>query len=214
MKRFAMFGCAGLLLAALIGLVPVLSQDMGGGSDGMGGEDACGGEAEAPKAGTQDPNGVLKMMLGDWDMDFKLYMEPGKDPIAMTFQMKNEWALDEQFIRAEYDMKEGPFPHKGIEFFSYNEATEEYQEIRLTSMSGMQIVYTGKYDAGKKTLELKASYSGKMGDMKYKAASREVYTWKDDDHFTCTVFTKYEGIPEAPDEVKEVEIVATRAKTK
>ena len=137
MKRFAMFGCAGLLLAALIGLVPVLSQDMGGGSDGMGGENACGGEAEAPKAGTQDPNGVLKRMLGDWDMDFKLYMEPGKDPIAMTFQMKNEWALDEQFIRAEYDMKEGPFPHKGIEFFSYNEATEEYQE-RHKLQSGLR----------------------------------------------------------------------------
>ncbi|MCB9896061.1 MAG: DUF1579 family protein [Planctomycetes bacterium] len=211
MKRFAMFAAAALMLAALIGLVPVLSQDMGGDE----GEKACGGDETAPAEptkGSQDPNGVLKNMLGTWNMAFKLYMEPGADPIEMSFDMKNEWALDEQFIRAEYDMKEGPFPHKGIEFFSYNEATGEYQEIRITSMSGMQIVYSGKYDADKKTLELKASYSGDWQGTKYKATSREVYVWKDDDHFTCTVYTKYEDMPDIPNEVKEVEIVATRKK--
>lgn len=210
MKRALLLASVGLLLL-VAGLVPVLSQDMGG---GMEGEEACGGETapDEPKKGTQDPNGVLKKMLGTWDMAFKLYMEPGKDPIEMNFDMKNDWALDEQFIRAEYDMKEGPFPHKGIEFFSYNEATGEYEEIRITSMSGAQIVYKGKYDADKKTLELKASYSGEWQGMKYTATSREVYVWKDDDNFTCTVYTKYDDMPDMPDEVKEVEINATRKK--
>ncbi|MCA8910450.1 MAG: DUF1579 family protein [Planctomycetes bacterium] len=210
MKRVLFAMLAGLFVLGAAGLMPVLSQDMGG-DEACAGEE-CGGETTEAQKGSQDPNGVLKKMLGRWDMNFSLYMEPGKDPIKMKFVMKNEWALDEQFIKADYDMKEGPIPHKGIEYFSYNEATEEYEEIRLTSMSGSQIVYKGKYDADKKTLELKASYSGKWQGNKYTATSREVYVWKDDDHFTCTVYTKYDDMPGLEEEVKEVEISATRMK--
>ena len=209
MKRFAMFGCAGLLLAALIGLVPVLSQDMGGGGDAAG-ED---GAAEAPQKGSQDPNGILKMLNGEWTCDFTAWMEPGTDPIKMKFDLKGEWTL-EQFITTNYEMKEGPFPHKGIEYFSYNEATQEYEAIRITSASGSIIVFHGKYDEKTKTLEMKAEYKMAWAGAILDVKGRNVYKFESADKHTFTGYSEYVGLEGVEGEMKEVEITFDRKKTK
>jgi hypothetical protein len=198
--------CAALaLIVAMIGLAPVIGQDMGKVK-----EPAAAEKPAEPK--TLDPNGVLKKLEGKFDMNFSLWMAPGADPIKLDFPMQSDWALDGQFLHSSYDLTEGPLAHKGVEYFGYNEATEEYDSTRLTSMSGAIIVYRGKYDKDKKTLELKAEYAGLWEGNKYEANSRAVYVWENDDKYTCTIYTKYKNIPGMEDEVKEVEIICTRAK--
>lgn len=213
MKRTLMLGLLGLLLLGIAGLVPVLSQDMGGGEDGMGGEEACGGEAEATApAGSQDPHGLLKMLNGEWDCEFTAWMEEGADPIEMKFGMKSEWALDKQFITTSYDMKEGPFPHKGIEYYSYNEATQEYENIRITSISGSIIVFHGKYDEKKKTLEMKAEYKMAWGEDVLDIKGRNVIKFDSEDKHSYTGYSEYVGVEGMEGEHKEVEITFTRKK--
>jgi hypothetical protein len=204
MKRFWMLGAALLVLLG-VGLIPVLSQDMG--------------EAKEPAAdeqpaepATRDPNGILKKMEGKWGCKFSLWMEPGKDPIKLDFPMNADWALDGQFLISPYELADGPLAHKGVEYVGYNEATEEYEMIRFTSMSGAMIVYKGKYDKEKKTLEIAAEYAGLWEGQKYEARSRAVYVWESDDKYTCTIYTKYKNMPGFEAEVKEVEVIATRKK--
>ena len=207
MKRTLMLGFAGLLLLVVGGLIPVLSQDMGGG-------DACGGDIEVPepKGGSQDPNGVLKKLGGDFELAFTLWMEPGKDPMKMTIPMTTGWALDEQFLKTEYEMKDGPFPHKGTEYLSYNEATKKYESLRLTSMSGSMVVYTGDYDAKAKKLTLSAEYKMDWQGESFDAVSRLEYVWESDDKYTMTGWSRYPGVEGMDKDMKEVEIIATRKK--
>jgi hypothetical protein len=196
--------CAALaLIVAMIGLAPVIGQDMGKAKEPA--------KEEAAEPKTQDPNGILKKIEGKFDMNFTLWM-PGADPIKMDFQMQSDWALDGQFLTSAYELTEGPIAHKGIEYFSYNEGTEEYESVRLTSMSGAMIVYKGKYDKEKKTLEVVAEYAGVWEGTKYEARSRAVYVWENDDKYTCTVYSKYKNMPGMEEEMKEVEIICTRAK--
>jgi hypothetical protein len=198
--------CAALaLIVAMIGLAPVIGQDMGKAKEPAAKEEA----AAEPK--TLDPNGVLKKVQGKFDCDFTLWM-PGADPVKLKFPMQSDWALDGQFLTSPYELTEGMLAHKGVEYFSYNEATEEYESIRLTSMSGAIIVYKGKYDKEKKTLELVADYAGLWEGNKYEATSRAVYVWENDDKYTCTIYTKYKNMPGMEEEMKEVEIICTRAK--
>ncbi|MBZ0135503.1 MAG: DUF1579 domain-containing protein [Planctomycetes bacterium] len=213
MKTFWLI-CAGLLIAVGIGLAPVLSQDMGG-DEACGGE-ACGGETppEAPPKGSQDPHGVLKMMQGDWNCKFTVWMEPGTDPVKMEFDLNADWTLDEQFVSTSYNMKEGPFPHQGVEYYSFNEATQEYENIRITSGSGSIIVFHGKYDEKKKSLELKADYKMAWGGSVFDVKGRNVYTFDSPDKRTFTGYSEYVGVEGMEGEHKEVEIIFTRAKEK
>ena len=210
MKRLIGLLSGVALMALMVGLVPVLSQDMGGSESA----EADGGDAEpeAPKAGTLDPNGVLQKMAGNWDLDFTIHMEPGADPLKMKIPFNNYWALDGQFLTSDYDMKEGPFPHKGKEYFSYNEATQEYESIRITSMSGAIVVFHGKYDAKTKTLELKAEYKMAWAGETLDVKGRNVYVFEGDDKYTFTGYSAYPGMEGMEGEMKEVEIIATRSK--
>jgi hypothetical protein len=198
--------CAALaLIVAMICVAPVIGQDMGKAKEPAAKDEA----ASEPK--TADPNGILKKIEGKFDMNFTLWM-PGSDPIKLDFPMQSDWALDGQFLVSSYDLTEGPLAHKGIEYFSYNEVTEEYESIRITSMSGAIVVWKGKYDKEKKTLELKAEYPGAWEGAKFEAISRAVYVWENDDKYTCTIYSKYKNMPGMEEEMKEVEIICTRAK--
>jgi hypothetical protein len=175
--------CAALaLIVAMICVAPVIGQDMGKAKEPAAKDEA----ASEPK--TADPNGILKKIEGKFDMNFTLWM-PGSDPIKLDFPMQSDWALDGQFLVSSYDLTEGPLAHKGIEYFSYNEVTEEYESIRITSMSGAIVVWKGKYDKEKKTLELKAEYPGAWEGAKFD-----------------------KNMPGMEEEMKEVEIICTRAK--
>jgi hypothetical protein len=159
---------------------------------------------------TKDPHGVLKLLEGDFDVDFKIWFDPEGEPIAMSAPMSYHWTLDGQMIVSEYDASDlEMMPHKGIEYISYNEGTGEYDSIRMTSTTGAMIVWRGTYDTDKKTLEFKAAFSGEMNGEKYSGTSRALYKWVNDDKYTAVVYSKYEGMEE---EVKEVELVFTRRK--
>jgi hypothetical protein len=196
--------CAALaLIVALIGLAPVVGQDMGKGE----GREA---KPEEIAPATKDPNGILKKMVGNWDCDFTMVTPAGEE--KSKFPLAASWALDGQFLTMVYEMKEGTYPHKGLEYYSYNERTSEYESIRLNSMSGDMIVFKGKYDAGKKVLEVKAEFGGEWEGTKYTCNCRNVYTWESDDKYTCEVFSTYKGIPGYEEEMKEVSVIFTRVK--
>jgi hypothetical protein len=158
---------------------------------------------------TKDPKGILKKLQGDFTADMKIWMGPG-EPLAMSVPLTYDWTLDGQAIVMEYDASDmEAMPHKGIEYISYNEVSGEYDSMRLTSMGGAMIVWSGKYDPATKTLEFKADVSGEANGEKFTGKSRAVYKWENDDKYTATVFTKYDGMDA---EIKEVEMVFTRGK--
>ena len=203
--------CAGLLVAAGVGLVPVLSQDMGEGE----GEDTSADDMDAWKK-LQEPGDAHKLLdklVGDWDMNFKMWMAPGTDPTVMEMKTTFEPRYGGRFIVGEYHMTEGPFPHKGETWFGHDNSKNKYQWIRVTDMDTSMRVYEGEYDDETKAITTHSSYSMEWQGQKFDVKERNVWTFHSDDKIVMEVYSFYEGMPDMPkDGIKEVEITYTRAK--
>lgn len=212
MKTFWMI-CAGLLIAVGIGLVPALSQDMGE-AEGEG-EDTSAEDMEAWKKLQEpgDAHGLIGKMVGDWDMNFKMWMAPGADPVEMAMKTTFEPRYGGRFIVGEYVMTEGPFPHTGETWFGHDNNKGKYQWIRVTDMDTSMRIYEGDYDAKAKTITTRSSYSMEWQGQSFDVEERNVWTFHSDDKITMEVWSVYVGVPDMPEEgVKEVEITYTRAK--
>ena len=202
--------CAGLLITVGLGLAPALSQDMGGDE---GGNEADGMEDWKKLQEPGDAHGLLAKMIGDWDMNFKMWMAPGADPVEMQMATTFESEYGGRFIVGEYEMTEGPFPHTGETWFGHDNAKGKYQWIRVTDMDTSMRVYEGDYDEKTKTITTRSSYSMEWGGETHEVNERNVWTFVSDDKITMEVWTVYVGMPGMPEEgVKEVEITYTRAK--
>lgn len=210
MKTFWMI-CAGLLIAVGVGLVPALSQDMGEDE----GEDTSADDMEAWKKLQEpgDAHGIIGKLVGDWNMNFKMWMAPGADPTVMEMKTTFEPRYGGRFIVGEYHMTEGPFPHKGETWFGHDNSKNKYQWIRVTDMDTSMRVYEGEYDAKTKAITTHSAYSMEWQGETHNVKERNVWTFHSDDKIVMEVFTIYEGMPGIPEGgIREVEITYTRAK--
>lgn len=200
--------CVGLLIAAGIGLVPALSQDTGDDE----GADTSGDEMEAWKKLQEpgDPHKLLEKMAGDWDMQFKMWMQPDADPTVMEMTTTLEMIYGGRFLHGTYEMTEGPFPHNGETLFGYSNTEQKYQWMRTTDMDTHLRVYEGTYDEKTKTIKTQAEYSMEWSGETHEVKETNVWTFHGDDKFTMEVLTKYGEM----DPIKEVEITYTRAAKK
>lgn len=200
MKRLWMLGAALLVLLA-VGLIPVLSQDMGG--DEPSPEEAWKKAQEPGEA-----HKLLAKMAGDWDMNFKMWMAKDTPPVEMKMSTSIQPRFGGRFMVGEYEMTEGPFPHKGATWFGHDNSRKKYQWIRITDMDTAMRVYEGEYDEKAKAVITHASYSMDWQGQTFDVKERNVWKFLSDDQFTMEVLTSYGGEPE----IKEVEITYTRAK--
>lgn len=217
MKRYLIVFAGAILFLAGLGLAPIVSQDMG--------NDACAGDECGEPEGEADSEAdawtkaqapgkaheVLEKMAGDWDMAMSLWMQPGADPLEINTETEMEMELGGRFLTGEYEMKGGPFPHKGETWYGYDNSKKKYNYLRLTDMDTAMRVYEGDYDKDKKQLTLRANYKMSWDGQEVSVRERNVYTFESDDKFTLEVWTYYEGFPNMPEEgVREVRIVYTR----
>jgi hypothetical protein len=95
---------------------------------------------------------VLDGMLGSWECQVKMWMEPGAEPMEITGSATRSWTLNGRFIEEHVDgdcPEMGPF--QGLGYMGFNTIEKKYETVWLEDKATWVSNMTGTYDAAKKT---------------------------------------------------------------
>lgn len=185
-----------LLALGMVGILPASSQEKGG---------------EPPSLLT-DQHKAMAAWAGDFETTGKMWTEPGADPVAFKSNAKRVASFGGLFVRESYEMKDGPFPHQGEITWGYSPLTRKVQFMHIVSLDPTLRIFEGEWDGKSKKIEVKGTYKMNWEGKDITAHQRNVLEVESADKQTFTVYTRYEGIEGAVDEIKEVEITYTRKK--
>lgn len=204
MSRLMITLAASLAVTVLAGLVPVLSQDMGGKAP----EDPM--EAWMKLQAPGEQHKMLAESAGDWTIEGKMFHMEGEKVVEMDAKgkstMKMLWGRYlEEDMSIECPMAKMTMNMKG--FIGYDNSAKEYQTMYIGDMGTEMRVYKGVLDEKTGSMTFSAEWVEKgMGNMKRK--SRVVSTPKSKDENTLVI---YETMGEMP-EFKMMEMTYKRKK--
>lgn len=126
----------------------------------------------------------LKQLVGEWDGNFKMYMQPDQPP-AETKGTDSVRALGDHWVTADTRTTMMGTPFDGILSLGYDAQTKQFNGTWIDSMSGYLWVYKGRLNDVGDTLTLETK-GPSMNDLNETTNYREVITIKDKDHRTFT----------------------------
>jgi uncharacterized protein DUF1579 len=155
----------------------------------------CGVLAQSPEP-TSAPTKVkdhewLKQLVGEWDIKFKIYMQPDQPPVesAGTDSVR---ALGGHWIIAETKTKMMGAPYHGILTLGYNALKKSFNGTWIDSFGGQLWVYKGTLSDAGDTLTLETEGPSLTQGPDKTARYKEVIQIKDKDSRTFTSSTETE----------------------
>ncbi len=109
-------------------------------------------EAYAKANAPNEHHALLKNLIGEWTVVTRAWMDPSAEPMEMTGKVSKTWTLDGRFIREELTGENPLGVYSGIGYLGYDNATNVYQGVWLSSMTTGMIHYSGAADEDGKTL--------------------------------------------------------------
>lgn len=94
----------------------------------------------------------LEPLVGEWKITNRSWMDPSGEPIVSEGKARKEWDLDKRFIREELWGVSPMGDYRGVGYLGYDNATDQYQGVWMSSMATGMILYTGQMSADGKTL--------------------------------------------------------------
>ncbi len=148
----------------------------------------------------------LDALVGTWKTKSTMWMDPTSEPMQTEGKAKKAWDLDGRFIREEMS-GEGPTgAYTGRGYLGYDNATDEYQGVWMSSMSTGMLPYTGSVSEDGKVFTFYGQepepMSGAVLDFKF------TVTIDSADQHTLTFWYL---MPDEANAMKAFEIVHTRA---
>ena len=104
----------------------------------------------------------LNQMLGEWEGVFRMWMEPGGEPMEMPGTIKREWVLDGRYVRETVESEAAWGPFRGIGYMGYNNMDGRYEFIWMDTESTAIMRETGTYDPDSKVLSTHGSHRDPM----------------------------------------------------
>lgn len=126
----------------------------------------------------------LKQLVGEWDVQFKMYMQPDQPP-AETTGTDSVRALGDHWIVAETKTTMMGAPFSGILSLGYDPQKKHFNGTWIDSMGGHLWVYKGTLNDAGDTLTLETE-GPSMQDLNETARYKEVITIKGKGHRTFT----------------------------
>jgi len=171
MKKFAIFGIA---IAFLV----------------------CGVLAQSPEpAKVQDAPARdqewLKQLVGEWDIQFKMYMQPDQPP-AEAPGTASVRTLGEHWIVAEIKTSMMGTPYTGIHSLGYNALKKQFHGTWIDSFGGLLWVYKGTLNEAGDALTLETEGPNALQGPDKTARYKEVMqiTGKDSRMYTSSIETE------------------------
>lgn len=127
------------LAASILAVPPVSAQEEDG-------EMAAMMEAYE-KAGTPgEHHEHLGRMVGEWDAEVRMYMEPGAEPAVTQAASTVEWVMDGRFVKETVESEFMGQPFHGVGYTGYNNVAGEYEATWMDNHSTALYRYTGHVD--------------------------------------------------------------------
>ncbi|MEA2165155.1 MAG: hypothetical protein QOK37_3282 [Thermoanaerobaculia bacterium] len=143
-------------------------------------------EAMMKAATPGDAHKKLGAMVGTFNTDVKMWMEPGAPPTGGTGVSENAWALDGRWVEQHFTGTFMGMPFHGIGYTGYDNIKKKYVGTWMDSMSTAMMVSTGTPDAGGRSITFTSTMddpmTGKASDVK------ETVTVVDNDHHTLEMW--------------------------
>lgn len=141
---------------------------------------------------------MLMEMVGEWEGDISMWMDPSQPPQTMTGTTKYESIMDGRYIVGHYSGMMMGMPFNGMDITGFDNALKVYQNIWIDNMGTGMMFLDGTFDKKSNTL----TYKGKMVTPSgAKIDVRTVLKIEDKDHSTYQMFAN-----EGKGEMKTMEI--------
>ncbi len=151
----------------------------------------CGVVAQPPEpagAPARD-HGWLKQLVGEWDTQFKMYMQPGQPPAEST-GTDSVRALGDHWILAETRTTMMGAPYNGILSLGYDAVKRRFNGTWIDSFGGHLWVYKGTLNEAGDTLTLETEGPSLLQGPDKTARYREVIQMTGQDSRTFTSSTE------------------------
>lgn len=130
-----------------------------GGHDEKGREHQEAGDAAYEQAGMPgEHHRYLDPMIGDWEGTWKIWMQPGTEPMVSHGTVHREWILDGRYVKEVVEATSDWGTFKGVGFIGYDNVDGQYEVAWMDSMSTGIYTETGTYDPDKKILTTRGSH--------------------------------------------------------
>lgn len=129
---------------------------------------------------------MLAEMVGEWEGDITMWMDPSQPPQTMKGTTKYESVLGGRYIIGHYSGEMMGMPFNGMDLTGFDNALKVYQNIWIDNMGTGMMITEGTFDKTTNTI----TYKGKMvTPTGAKVDVKNVITIKDKDHSTFEMFT-------------------------
>jgi hypothetical protein len=125
----------------------------------------------------------LNRLVGEWEGEFTMWMEPGAPPMKSTGTAKREWIFGGRYLKEEINASSEMGEFEGISYVGYDNIDGVYKTIWMDSMSTGIYMETGMLDPETMILSMRGSYrnptTGKImwseGELDMSNPDRQVY---------------------------------------
>lgn len=128
---------------------------------------------------------MLMNMLGEWEGDITMWMDPTQPPQKSTGTTKYESLMDGRYVAGHYSGMMMGMPFNGMDLTGYDNALKVFQNVWIDNMGTGMMITEGVFDAETNTI----TYKGKMvipdGS---KVDVRNIVTIIDKDHSKFEMF--------------------------
>ena len=143
-------------------------------------------EAMMKAATPGDAHKKLGAMVGTFNTDVKMWMEPGAPPTAGTGVAENTWALDGRFVQQQFSGTFMGMPFHGIGYTGYDNIKKHYIGSWMDNMTTSMMVSTGTPSADGKSITFMSTMDDPMTGKS--SPVKETVTVVDGDHHTLEMW--------------------------
>jgi hypothetical protein len=147
---------------------------------------------------------ALEPLVGDWNAEVKMWMEPDRPPTITKGTSKSTWTLKGRFVQQEFSGEFMGKPFRGISFTGYDNVRQKYRSVWIDDMSTTIVTSEGDADAGGKVITFGGNYACAMTGEKHKETKQVYRIVSHDKH----VFEMHD--PARGENSKTMEITYTR----
>jgi hypothetical protein len=146
---------------------------------------------------------ALEPLVGDWNVEVKMWMAPDAPPSITKGTAKSTWTLKNRFVQQEFSGEFMGKPFSGISFTGYDNVRQKYRSVWIDDMSTTMITSEGDADTAGKVITLGGDYACALSGEKHKA-SKQVYRILSRDKHVFEMYDPAQG------DAKTMEITYTR----
>jgi hypothetical protein len=146
---------------------------------------------------------ALEPLVGDWNVEVKMWMAPDAPPSITKGTAKSTWTLKDRFVQQEFSGEFMGKPFSGISFTGYDNVRQKYRSVWIDDMSTTMITSEGDANTDGKVITLGGDYACALSGEKHKA-SKQVYRILSRDKHIFEMYDPAQG------DAKTMEITYTR----